>query len=83
MFLILTATTLDDGTKAHNLATADTLEGVGGAYMQLHQTQAYNYANEHVMVGLVQVINENGTPCKTDYFNRTPEQQGTEPAAGE
>lgn len=83
MFLILTATTLDDGTKAHNLATADTLEGVGGAYMQLHQTQAYNYANEHVMVGLVQVMNENGTICKSDFFDRTPEPEETDPAAGE
>lgn len=82
MFLILTATTLDDGSKAHNLATGETLEN---AYMQLHQTQAYNYANEHVMIALCQVMNENGTICKTDYFDRTPEpeQQETEPAAGE
>lgn len=84
MFLILTAQTLKDGTKAQNLATAETLDN---AYMQLHQTQAYNYANEDVMIALCQVMNENGTICKTDFFDRTPapepEEPETEPATGD
>lgn len=68
MLYILTATTLKDGTKPSSLATADSFDN---ACMQLHQTQAYNYANEDVVRALVEIINEEGDICKKDYFQKT------------
>ena len=67
MLYILTIQTLKDGTKPSNLTTAETFEN---ACMQLHQTQAYNYANEDVVKALVEIINETGDICKRDSFER-------------
>ena len=71
MFILLVSQNLKDGS-APILATR--VEDLDTAYMRLHQEMAAGYANENMVSCLVQVMNENGTICKTDYFNRAEEE---------
>ena len=67
MLYILTLQTLKDGSKPSSLVASDSFDN---ACMQLHQTQAYNYANEDVVKALVEILNEEGDICKRDFFER-------------
>lgn len=67
MFYILTATTMKDGTKPSNLETSTTIDN---ACMKLHQTQAYNYANDDVVKALVLIVDEEGSTHRRDYFEK-------------
>ena len=70
MFLFLVSQKLNDESTPLAVTKADTLDN---AYMQLYQTMASAYANENMVSCLAQVMNENGTICKTEFFDRTPE----------
>lgn len=67
--LLLQSQTLKDGTKPLAVTRVDDPDN---AYGQLHQIMASAYANENVVTCLAQVMNENGTIAKTEWFDRTP-----------
>ena len=67
MFILLVSQKLKDKTEP---ISATRVADLDSAYMQLHQEMASGLANPDMISCLVQVMNENGTICKTDYFNR-------------
>ena len=71
MFIVLVSQKLEDGSAP---IVARRVEDLETAYMQLHQEMAAGYANQNMVSCLAQVMNENGTICKTDYFNRAEEE---------
>lgn len=77
MFILLVSQVLNDGSAP---IVATKVEDLETAYMRLHQEMASGYANKQNVVScLAQVMNENGTICKTDYFNRAAEAEPVEP----
>lgn len=70
MFILLVSQILNDGSAP---IVATKIEDLETAYMRLHQEMAAGYANNNMVSCLAQVMNENGTICKTDYFNRAEE----------
>ncbi len=67
MFILLVSQILNDESAP---IVATKVEDLETAYMRLHQEMASGYANKNMVSCLAQVMNENGTICKTDYFNR-------------
>ena len=76
MFIFLLSQVINDGTTPILASKEEDLET---AYMKLHQEMAAAYANKNMVSCLAQVMNENGTICKTDYFNRAEEAEPVEP----
>lgn len=71
MFILLVSQVLNDASAPISATKVEDLET---AYMRLHQEMASGYANQNMVSCLAQVMNENGTICKTDYFNRAEEE---------
>lgn len=67
MFILLTSQKLKDDSRPVAVTMEESLDT---AYMKLHQGMASAYANANMVSCLMQVMNENGTICKTDYFSR-------------
>ena len=71
MFILLVSQVLKDESAP---IAASKVEDLETAYMHLHQEMAAGYANANMVSCLAQVMNEDGTICKTDYFNREEEE---------
>ena len=76
MFILLVSQILNDESAP---IVATKVEDLETAYMRLHQEMASGYNNKNMVSCLAQVMNENGTICKTDYFNRAEEDEPVEP----